>query len=261
MPKAYRRFFVVGQKLSQENLLNLLENLYKTIDKLQKASIIYVVKKRRRRKMKKSLYSLMLSDDVVAEIDSAAHRLGTNRSALINRILAEYASVVTPEKRINDIFSFIGEFFGGENDIVRLVVPNQDTMLLKSSLKFKYRPTVRYEVELRSVGEKTSGRLSVVIRTQSPALTDVTESFFLAMKKIEDKYLPVPAKYEFTPGRYVRSINPMGAIKNEKELSEAISSYVTELDRLLKGYVSGEINSAEAEREYVSYLNKSDRMI
>ena len=53
----------------------------------------------------------------------------------------------------------------------------------------------------------------------------------------------------------------MGAIKNEKELSEAISSYVTELDRLLKGYVSGEINSAEAEREYVSYLNKSDRMI
>ena len=107
--------------------------------------------------MKKSLYSLMLSDDVVAEIDSAAHRLGTNRSALINRILAEYASVVTPEKRINDIFSFIGEFFGGESDIVPLVVPNQDTMLLKSSLKFKYRPTVRYEVELRSVGEKTSG--------------------------------------------------------------------------------------------------------
>lgn len=34
---AYRRFFVVGQKLPQENLLNLLENLYKTIDKLQKS--------------------------------------------------------------------------------------------------------------------------------------------------------------------------------------------------------------------------------
>ena len=41
--------------------------------------------------MKKSLYSLMLSDEVVREIDVAAHRLGTNRSALINRILAEYA--------------------------------------------------------------------------------------------------------------------------------------------------------------------------
>lgn len=54
--------------------------------------------------MKKSLYSLMLSDEVVREIDVAAHRLGTNRSALINRILAEYASVTTPEKRINDIF-------------------------------------------------------------------------------------------------------------------------------------------------------------
>ena len=63
--------------------------------------------------MKKSLYSLMLSDEVVREIDVAAHRLGTNRSALINRILAEYASVTTPEKRINDIFSSICNFFGG----------------------------------------------------------------------------------------------------------------------------------------------------
>ena len=29
--------------------------------------------------MKKTLYSLMLSDDVVREVDALAHRLGTNR--------------------------------------------------------------------------------------------------------------------------------------------------------------------------------------
>ena len=37
--------------------------------------------------MKKTLYSLMLNDDVVREVDMMAHRMGTNRSALINRYL------------------------------------------------------------------------------------------------------------------------------------------------------------------------------
>ena len=57
--------------------------------------------------MKKTLYSLMLSEDVVHEVDLLAHKLGTNRSNLINQILAEYVDMVTPERRINDIFSAI----------------------------------------------------------------------------------------------------------------------------------------------------------
>ena len=50
--------------------------------------------------MKKTLYSLMLNEEVVREIDALAHQLGTNRSALINQILADYTSVLTPERRI-----------------------------------------------------------------------------------------------------------------------------------------------------------------
>lgn len=50
-----------------------------------------------------NLYSLTLSDDVVREVDALAHRMGTNRSALVNQILAEYVSVPTPERRWNDI--------------------------------------------------------------------------------------------------------------------------------------------------------------
>ena len=49
--------------------------------------------------MKKTLYSLMLNEEVVREIDALAHQMGTNRSALINQILADYTSVITPERR------------------------------------------------------------------------------------------------------------------------------------------------------------------
>ena len=38
--------------------------------------------------MKKSTYSVVLSDRVVAEIDRLAYRKGTNRSSMINEILA-----------------------------------------------------------------------------------------------------------------------------------------------------------------------------
>ena len=39
--------------------------------------------------MKKSVYSIVLADDVVEAIDEMAYSLGTSRSNLINQILAE----------------------------------------------------------------------------------------------------------------------------------------------------------------------------
>ena len=47
--------------------------------------------------MKKSLYSIILSDEVVNEIDRLAYKANTNRSNMINQILAEYVSYTTPE--------------------------------------------------------------------------------------------------------------------------------------------------------------------
>lgn len=68
--------------------------------------------------MKKTLYSLMLSDDVMREIDLLAHKMGTNRSSLVNRILAEHVSVRTPEQQANDIFSGIEQLLAASRDLV-----------------------------------------------------------------------------------------------------------------------------------------------
>ena len=39
--------------------------------------------------MSKSVYSLVLTDEIVQAIDSLAYRMNTSRSALIDRILAD----------------------------------------------------------------------------------------------------------------------------------------------------------------------------
>ena len=50
--------------------------------------------------MNKSVYSLVLSDEIVQEIDRMAYEAGASRSAMINQILADYVRYTTPEKRM-----------------------------------------------------------------------------------------------------------------------------------------------------------------
>ena len=162
--------------------------------------------------MKKTLYSLMLSDDVVREVDVLAHRLGTNRSNLINQILAEYVNLTTPERRINDIFTAIEQMMAPSRELVPFFSPNTFTMSLKSSLEYKYRPTVKYEVELYRGGEGSIGEISVIFRTQSGALIQSMTEFFRLWKHIEDKNLaPLlkggPIDYALYDGKFVRSIS------------------------------------------------------
>lgn len=205
--------------------------------------------------MKKNLYSLMLSDDVVREVDALAHRLGMNRSALVNRILAEYVSVPTQERRIHDIFEAIEALVSPSRELVPFFAPNSPTMSLKSSLAYKYRPTVKYEVDLGGNGEGTMGTLNVVFRTQSADLIAALTEFFRLWARIEDACLApllgdsiACALYD---GRFVRPLAvPRGRARSAQDIAGAISAYVQLFDRLLKGYLSGGLSASDVEMAY-----------
>ena len=68
--------------------------------------------------MKKCMYSLMLSPDVVREIDILADKQNTNRSNLVNQILAEYVSLITPEKHVKNIFDVVEQMFGQKSNFL-----------------------------------------------------------------------------------------------------------------------------------------------
>ena len=215
--------------------------------------------------MKKNLYSLTLSDEVVREVDALAHRLGTNRSALVNRILSEYVSVPTPERRINDIFEAIEALVSPSRELVPFFAPNSQSMSLKSSLAYKYRPTVKYEAleELPGVtaevdldgGEDTLGTLNVVFRTQSAELIAALTDFFRLWARIENVCL-APAlggtiACSLYDGRFVRPLAmPRGHARSAEDIAGAISAYVQLFDRLLKGYLSGDLSAKDVELAY-----------
>ena len=212
--------------------------------------------------MKKTLYSLMLNDEVVREVDALAHRLGTNRSNLINEILAEYVNYTTPERRINDILSTIQDLMQPSGDLIPFFAPHTYSMSLKSSLEYKYRPTIKYEVELFKGGEDAIGALSVLFRTQSPTLIEGMTDFFRLWKSIEDAHLArkLGERIEYTlyDGKFVRSISVPDRDCNSEELAKAIAEYIRLFDKLMKGWLTGRYDAHAVEAAYYSYLTNTD---
>ena len=200
----------------------------------------------------------MLNEEVVREVDRMAHQMGTNRSALINQILAEYVNYTTPERRINDILSTIEQLMAPNRDLVPFFAPNTFSMSLKSSLEYKYRPTVKYEVELYRGQEDAIGELSVVFRTQSTALITAMTEFFRLWKNIEDAHLAplIGSKPQFAlyDGRFTRSISVPDRNCTSEELASAISEYIKLFDKLMKNYLSGRLSPHEIEAAYYSQM-------
>ena len=203
----------------------------------------------------------MLNDEVVREVDMLAHRLGTNRSALINQILAEYVNYTTPERRINDVLSAVEQLMRPNSDLVPFFAPNTFSMSLKSSLEYKYRPTVKYEVQLYRGEEENIGELSVVFRTQSAALISVMTEFFRLWKSIEDAHLaPLVGsrhRYALYDGRCTRSISAPDRDCSTDQLAAALSEYIKLFDRMMKAYVSGRLTAHEVEAAYYSQMLNS----
>jgi hypothetical protein len=200
----------------------------------------------------------MLNEEVVREVDRMAHQMGTNRSALINQILAEYVNYTTPERRINDILSTIEQLMAPNRDLVPFFAPNTFSMSLKSSLEYKYRPTVKYEVELYRGQEDAIGELSVVFRTQSAALITAMTEFFRLWKNIEDAHLAplIGSKPQFAlyDGRFTRSISVPDRNCTSEELASAISEYIKLFDKLMKNYLGGRLSPHEIEAAYYSQM-------
>ncbi len=214
--------------------------------------------------MKKNVYSLMLSDDVVREVDAMAHRLGTNRSALVNRILAEAVSMRTPEQQIQDIFETIETLVTPGRELIPFFAPNSPTMSLKSSLSYKYRPTVKYEVELDMGKSEQLGTLSVVFRTQSASLIAVLTDFFRLWVQIENTHLAPRLGLQLCcslyEGRFLRPIAQPRQDCTAEEIAQAISDYVQMFDRLLKAYLGGS-TARQIEQAYCDNLHHREILI
>lgn len=214
--------------------------------------------------MKKSVYSLVLMDEVIRAVDKQAYLLGTSRSNLINQILARELSCITPEMRMKDIFSSISERL--DTDFCLLQQRSDSLMTLKTALEYKYRPTVNYKVELLRSPDKYLGTLRVQIRTQNASLISLFNSFFLGRIAMERDALRQfgcsDYSFELSAGCFTRKLLNSKTIPDDT-LGEAIYSYIRTLDSDIKVYFSApaEYDAYSSGKQRYNYISLLEQFI
>ena len=206
--------------------------------------------------MKKSVYSLVLSDDVIAAVDRAAYQNGLSRSAMINRILAQAVSYTTPEQRMSEIFSQVERLLNGEV-FQSLSQPSDSMMSLRSALAYKYNPNVRYSVELYP-DRPGEGELRVSLRSQSSALILYLGQFFRLWAKIEQAYVG-GADCVIQDGKYARRLK-LPARQSDREQGAVLAGYIRAMEQGLRAFFHSLDDPRQAaaavEQAYQNYLKQ-----
>lgn len=208
--------------------------------------------------MDKSVYSVMLSDELVGLLDREAYKNGVSRSAMLDRILGERYSVETLEMQMDNIFSIMGRLIG-VNDGMKFINGASGYMAaVQSALAYKYNPTVKYSVELFPSGDL--GQLKISLRSQSETLLSIMETFYEFFIGLEKKHIGERI-YGYDGNRFTRVfLRPDGA--TSEEVGKAVASYVSDFDGYLRIYFSslGDSDKAFAaiENRYIKDLRQKE---
>jgi hypothetical protein len=207
--------------------------------------------------MKKSVYSLVLMDDVVAAIDHLAYQNNTSRSNLINQILAEHVSLVTPEAQMRNIFATMENLLKSYQHF-QIQPQAADSMLsIRSVLRYKYNPTIRYAITLSRRQHEQIGELKVISRTQSSDLQNYLNAFFKFWTQLEKESGLIGWKLD-TTGKWSRILRcPPHKSYSLDEIATGMTDYVKWLDEGLRIYCTYLHDLAYGERQVAHHFLKT----
>jgi len=220
--------------------------------------------------MKRSVYSLVLMDDVVRKIDQAAYTMNTSRSNLINQILAEYVSCPTPEQRTRDIFDQISQMVSGQRTLQIQGTPSDGMLSIRSALPFRYNPTIRYAVEIYRGDGDIFGELRVSSRTQSRQLLGYLNDFFTRFAHMELRERQLSSEvleYRIEGGRFTRKFTlPQNARRlTNQQIGSAVAWYIQMFDKVIETYFDSVSRDyppeEEIKKQYLEYLKNTDWLI
>ena len=121
--------------------------------------------------------------------------------------------------------------------------PGDAMLSVRSSLQYKYKPTIRYSVKLYRDAAPMAGALRVSLRTQSEPLLAALQAFFQGWLQLEDQSVAdrFPAGQVFAvieDGKYNREF--MWPEETEQPdpqtVAQAIADYIQVFDDCMKTY-------------------------
>lgn len=207
--------------------------------------------------MSKSVYSILLNDEVVDLVDQMARINGMSRSNMIEKILANAVSYETPEIRANSIFSEIERILSTTKTMRYLEQPSSYMASIMSALSYRYNPAIKYSVEIFP-DSNYLGQLKVTLRTQNSILIDHMSDFYSLYALLEKKYYNDKSRHLFDGVKFTRLFTFPNVTLSSKELANHLTKYVRDFDALLGVYFSNLTNPngfSLVERKFIELKN------
>ena len=213
--------------------------------------------------MRKSLYSIMIENELIDAIDELANKRAVDRSYILNEILAEYLSVKIPQINLKEIFNMIQ--LNMNTSVFKVNASLSDCVInVKSPIEHEYRPALKYCVEIYDDNDIKIGKLRLIYRTYDLHALQRFNNFIDIWISLESHYIhrffPKDSiKYDVESGRFSRVLMlPKDSMPITNEiLSRGISDYIKEFDELLKLYLNNiESDAKIIEKKYIEYINK-----
>lgn len=183
--------------------------------------------------MGKSVYSMVLDDEVVKCVDMAAAKTGESRSQFINRVIAKEVGFATSRQRLDDIIDAIDVCLA-THEKIRMVRRQKAAVDFLSALNYKYSPRITYSVDLYP--EEKRAKVTIALRTTSPELTALCSKFFGIISKLEESYFGKQL-FGVEDGKVVRMMTLPKDV-DTLEAARIITRYVNYFDKLMNDYIS-----------------------
>ena len=185
--------------------------------------------------MSKSVYSIVLDDDVISLIDIMASRQGTSRSNMINRILAQHASLPTAETMLSDVYNSMDEILSGHSSLALQLLGNSSMINMRSALQYKYNPSVKYAIEILDKDDYI-GQLKISMRSQNRQLINILDNFFYLWTSMEIAVADINKnEFSFGGGKYQRLLRTYRC-DNYTDYGNNIAHYIELMDNCMKEY-------------------------
>lgn len=207
--------------------------------------------------MKKTVYSLVLNEEVVRQVDRLAYEKGTSRSNLINQILAQSVGLLTDERRMDEIFQHACQMLA-DYPALQASRASETVMTVRSALNYKYNPSMRYSITVENRGGRAEGCVKASLRSQNRELVHHLRRFFTLWSRIEQAYGKEP-RFSLDGARFSREFTiPPRMEDDRRRQARMVVAYVAAMNSAFNGYfghaddMTGAVK--EIERVYLEYL-------
>lgn len=194
--------------------------------------------------MANKMYSLMLMEEVVREIDRLAYEKRTNRSSLINEILAERVGFKTETALLKSYKDTLLSYMDTQSAWQRTSHDTDQSIQVRTFLPYKYNPSIVYRLDFEEIDGRKMTVIRLFSRSSATLFIENLNTFFRKINQAELEYLKKMGVYKYINASdeknelyFVRYLpTDWTEEKNHRQDAEKIFHYLRGIDEALKSY-------------------------